>query len=217
MNRSTARAARAFTLLELLLAVSIGALVILQAAGVIWAANRAQNHATSVAERQAHISAALQMLADDLRQVQPQRTGNPPSLAYQTNVGPQGAAVLRLRLRPPSIAAGRPRIVDYLFVADGTAPYSWGRRIEVASQQSEAGGDQALATSAARWDVLLNEVESVQLRLFDGATWSDRWDSAARGLPRLVQITIELSDGDSRHSTSATYDLLPAARAEVSQ
>jgi type II secretory pathway component PulJ len=205
-------------LMELVLAVSVGALVILQAATILWTANRAQKQATSIAEREAQVCSALQLIAADLRQLQPSHATNPPVLYYEPKAGTQQGPVLRLRLSSPLIAGGRQRLVDYLLVADAQAEDPWVRRSEIAVDPAQMLETDATPAADVQWETLLQHVEQVQLRLFDGSNWSaDRWDSRVRGLPRLIEITLTLNDGRTMRSFTKLCELVSAASGEVSR
>jgi len=193
IDRSRPR--RAFTLLEMLAATAMVALL----AGSLYAslhiAFKARRSALSAVEtvRKRHL--ALALLKADL-----QAAVVPGGLLAGDFVGLRGGAPDtgsdELSFYAVATDAGPRTGVGDIKKVEYTCVPSDDRRSMVLIRRLTANL-LAPATPAPREEVVCREVQAFTCRYYDGSAWQDAWDSTAQDnvLPTAVEVTLELADG----------------------
>lgn len=172
------RKRRGFTLVELLLTISLAALILIEAGSVFRAASVGHRRTRLAEQRSRRANAAMEVIAGDIENLANLAGADRPAVEVLPVDG--GAGVL-LRLR-----TGEPATVDYFLLPDSPAAGLLARRRQLWS------GETAYEPAARR-------VEAFDVRCFDGAAWSDTWTT---GLPRMIEVTVELR---RRHGEPAVF------------
>ncbi len=190
-SRSTQ--ARAFTLLELLAATAMTAMLAGSLYATLHVAFKARRSATESVDRARRGELAIQLLRADI----------------ESAVVPKGILAGGFLGEDATDRTGRASDVLMLHCAadGGQAAEGAGdiRMVELACEPDEDGEGMVLlrritrnllATTVEEADeeVVCRGVASFNLRYFDGVDWQDAWDSAAydNALPRALEVTLEL-------------------------
>jgi type II secretion system protein J len=184
----------AFTLIELVLAMAMAALLALALYGAMSAAIRARRSADAAVEPTRAVSIAADMIHQDLESVPPPTGILAGPFQGTHSTGPRGDND------------------DLTFYSLGTdaqdadSPLAEGiRKIELAVNTDvnpPALVRRVTRNLLASSDPIINEevicrdVQAFSVRYYDGTTWQEDWDSTTLGdvLPMSVSITIELAD-----------------------
>ncbi len=186
------RVRKGLTLVELLLALSLAAVILVEVSAIFWGARRAYEREVLSAERDTQAWSALELLGEDVERVS-YPTPDAASLLGAAEVAGEPAPLLRLRTTGRLGPQGCGALVDWFVVPrDGrrmlarrSQPIHCSRTLEIFALADE--------DAEARYEVVLPALESLRIRYFDGLAWHDRWDAASQGrLPRLVEVTLEL-------------------------
>ena len=183
-----------FTLLEMLAATAMVAML----AGSLYAslhiAFKARNTATAAMEAVRKSSLSMEIIRADLQSAMvphgtlaSEFTGSPSA----TVPGAQGDSLVfcssasDIQSGP---GVGDVKKIEYFCeLSPGTGRLELIRRVTTNLLAPE--------TAAPRQEILARDVRAFTLRYFDGQTWEDAWDSVAKDnvLPKAVEVTIELS------------------------
>ena len=170
---------RGLTLVELILAISLIALILTGAGATFRLATRASRDSMAQVQRHSQAQSALELIARDVRhlacQVDPERS----SLLGAVVGGRQGGPLLRLRTTGPAVPGAEDTVVDY-FVAGPVPGRPLVRRAETVVGLAPADSASA-GRGTVRWEILATNVTRMALRYFDGARWVDTWDAGAAG------------------------------------
>jgi general secretion pathway protein J len=200
------RGPRGFTLLELIVALAMAAVVALTLYTGMNAAFRARTSATNqlTAPRQAAI--AMDLLERDLQSIpRPNGTLAQPFAGYgEGPLGSESAYVIfsgfsgDFPSNPPATEGMRQ--IEFKLHTDVTP------HVLVRTVQRNLLAEQV---NAPEEEVLARGVKSFLIRYYDGSTWVDRWDSTTvdNQLPLAMELNIELdapSPTDQRKTYRAT-------------
>ena len=187
--------ATAFTLIELLLAVLIFAMVLGAINSVFYAALRLRNKTAEVLDKSVPLQQALVIIKRDLASIVP----------------PNGAMSGQLQSTPngTNLMAGASGPIFYCAtgILDETSPLSEIQKISYSLVQStnwSQGRDlvrlvtrNVLSTSgeAPVQQRLLEGVEAITFSYYDGLTWRDAWDSTTEEtpLPKAIKLDLQLA------------------------
>ena len=200
---------KAFTLIEMLLAVAICAIVLVAINGVFATAVRLRDKTSEAVEETLPINRAMDMMVRDLKGT----VGPGGSLAGDFKCGAQAMGA-SMGLSGEAGNAG----LDF-FTSTGAlsdkAP--WGDIQEVfyelkaPTDRNQTGMElvrcvnrNLLATTTATPDIrsLLGNVQTLQFECYDGTQWRDTWDTSAgdTNLPVAVRIRVQLAAKQSETS-----------------
>jgi type II secretion system protein J len=212
------RSARAFTLIEAILALGIFALVLVSINTAFFAALRLRQKTSEMVEESLPLTHALTVLRRDLQNTVPPggvlagdfRSGGPGGATGGGNSSSTSTARATRGLSTAS-NVGLDFFTSTGALSDG-AP--WGDIQEVNYQLQEPA-DRAhtygrdlvrtvtrnlLATTTQATDVqrLVGNIEDLQFLYFDGTQWRDSWDTSAgdTGLPAAVRVRIQPASSD---------------------
>ncbi len=203
-------AGRGFTLLELLIAVAIFAVVLLAMNGIFYNALRLRNASAQSIEKALPTQQALAIIKKDLQGIVP--PGGPLAGSLQTG----NSLGLPQQVQP----GGGTAFYTCSATIDDTSPFSSVQRVSYYLKPSEyeagrrdlvRGVTRNLLTTAVDIPVeqwLMTGVDQLQFAFYDGSTWRDTWDSSTsdtqsgqtNSLPKAikVQIAMEVPLGERR-------------------
>lgn len=218
-RRSTA----AFTLLEVLLAITVGSVVLAAITTVFFGALRLRERTSRLIENGLPVQRALQIVTRDL-----------------ANLVPPGGSLAGAFSTTPTNTPLAGQVSPDLFTASGSRDVAtpWPDLQKVAylllPSTNRQHGKQlvravtrnllSLAFETPAYEPLLDGVESLTLRYHDGSQWQSAWDSstAATPLPAAILIELQLEAGadldaqDARQAGAPILrDLPPAITAVV--
>jgi prepilin-type N-terminal cleavage/methylation domain-containing protein len=200
---AASRAAKAFTLIEMLLALAVSAIVLAGIGGVFYSAIRLRERTVALVDASAPLYQALTFLRRDLQGVMP----------------PGG--VLAGDFRSGAISSGLFQGYGLQFstttgIIKDDAP--WGDIQDVVyelrdpTERNYTGGKDLIrsvtrnllptTTQDATDQWLLGNVQSLEVACFDGIEWRDSWDSSMgdTNLPVAVRVRIQLAANSSADS-----------------
>ena len=192
--------ARGFTLLELLVALSIFAVVSVLAYGGLRSVLSAREHANIQTERLAALQLAVQMLSRDIEQTVQRGVRDPfgdkqPPMTSNANSGKGGLEFTKTGWRNPAgLARSNLQRVGYGMRDDKLIRSTWPML------------DRAQA-STPREAVILDKVKEFSVRFLDAKSeWQSYWPPTTANapgtsdpmpLPRAVEVSLELEDWGS--------------------
>jgi type II secretion system protein J len=205
--------ARAFTLLEVLLAVAVFAIVLAAINSVFFAALRLRNKTAEAFEAALPLSHALAVLKGDLAGLMPPSGG---ALAGQLQSAVTSNATVTLTGERVS-----PDLFTCSAIVDDTSPFSEVQKVAyylAIPTNNSAGRDLVRLVTrnllptladepAQQW--LMSGVETMLFQYYDGTQWLDTWDSTtASNLPLAVKVQIELASNPAARRAQAPIELV---------
>jgi type II secretion system protein J len=195
--------ARGFTVIELVIAISVAAIVIVSIGAVLSRVARARDIARNQLDAVSRASTALDAIRSDLASVIRDedlfytRVMLLDGTGYST-VGPADrdeVLVYNNRLRPMRRDEYQGEGGEYesqyrLDSADGVL---WMRRDAVPDQNGEGGG-MAIP--------VVDGVVGVSIEAYDGESWYPDWDSDVMGLPWALRVSVTAVGGDLENPTA---------------
>jgi len=211
------RAKPGFTLLELMLAIAILALVLIMIMGSFNAVIHSKVHgeARLTADRQGR--AILWELSNEIRGAV--QTPNPVSNVLLIGSGQMHGGAPADAITVSTLAAGHRRAITGLdaeqIVSYSVTPNSNVRGWYVLSRSQSSAlllGTSSFAPPATE---LADNLVSLHIKYFNGSTWLESWDSTAlpppAQLPLAVSIDLVLGAGNGRIMNFSTEVVLPMA------
>lgn len=211
-----------FTLLELLLAMSMAALLALALYEAMHIAIKARRTATAAVNFSHQATIAIDLIAQDLASVQPQNTSalnagtftffGPFQGAHQT--GPGGADsdfISFYTIRSQRTGNDSP-------LSEGACYVDWTLRTDTNPPELVRHVTRNLLSpvqQAPQEQVICRGVRSFSVRYFDtaDATWITDWDTLnqnpASTLPKAVEVTIEMQAPDNPQATAESNAARP--------
>jgi len=216
---SCLRSARAFTLLELILAILVFAIVLSAIHVVFFTALRLRNRTSDAIERALPLQQALGIIKRDLANVVP----------------PGGALSGQLQSTPTTAAPGNsmnrangPQFYTAVGIIDDYQPWSEIQRVSyfLAAPTNNAPGmdlfrsvtRNLLPTTQEEADdqFLMSGVDSITFQYYDGNNWKDTWDSTqadsatglTNNLPRAIKLSLALHTEVQSLGASAPVELI---------
>ena len=215
--QSGSRAGAGFTLLELMLAITILAIVLVMIAGSFNAVVHSKVHGEARLDVDRQGRAILWELANEIRGAV--QTPNPISNVLFVGLGQMrdGAPVDAITVS--TLAAGHRRAISGLDAEQLVSysvtpnPHVRGWYILARSQRSALlVSNTSFATAPIE---LADNVVSLHFKYFDGGDWLESWDSTAIAppaqLPLAVSIDLVLGTGVGRAMNFSTEVILPMA------
>ena len=182
-----------FTLVELLIAITLFALLSVMLFGSLRFGIRATDQGTLRMERLAEIAAATNFLRTQLSDAQP-LTKNDADGTQSVAFDGERDRLEFVGLPPAYLAPGGWHTLEFVTERSGRFQHLAVRL------RTLSASDPSSALSASRGSVLLDHVRSVAFSYFgkagneDTAQWHDEWQGAAY-LPALVRLRIAFDDG----------------------
>jgi type II secretion system protein J len=189
LRKGTSQAA--FTLLELLVAVSIFAVVLGAINAVFFSALRLRNRAAALMDKSVPVEHALSIIRKDLLSLVPPGSG---MIGQLQTIGSTNVMV----------GAAGPAFFCSSGLVDQTSPWADIQRVTYALVESTNRHGQDLVRYADRNllatsgqtpspQFLLNGVESIVFAFYDGSQWREYWDSTTEQavLPLGIRVQIK--------------------------
>ncbi len=196
--------AAGFTLIEMILAIGISALVLIATGTVLYTALRLRDDTADMVDAASPVDAAMAFIKRDLECVMTTTNGTTKILSGGFRAG-NGLS---------SVGVSDPVAVE-MYTATGaesdSAPWSDIQRVtyELKSSLNAAAAGQALYRSITRnllavstpevtEQLMLNGVASLKFSCYDGTQWNDTWDttdptSINTNLPAAVRVDIQMA------------------------
>jgi type II secretion system protein J len=193
---------RAFTLIEMVLAIGIAAIVLIAVNAVFFTALRLRNATQAAVDAATPVDQALAVLRSDLQCAVTPTNGTSKILSGDFKVG-----------SVTSTGVSQPVAIE-MFTATGglseTKPWGDIQRVDYElknpTDRSAPGRDLIrsvtrnllpVATPDVEDQWMMSGVQSIEFSCFDGAQWSDTWDTTAlaspdTNLPVAVRVQIQL-------------------------
>lgn len=183
----------AFTLIELLIALAISAVILTAISTVFFGAIHMRNRTTEIAEQSLPIDTAVAIMKRDLMGIVP-----PGVLA-----GPMGSDAVGIGMTQP--------IMLEIFTGSGqvNADEPWGdlQKIDFSLQaptnrNNYAGRDLMRGvtrnllpstTVAPDQQTLLEDVQDLKFTYYDGTNWNDSWSTTLSNIPIAIRVNIAFS------------------------
>ncbi len=197
----------AFTLIEMVLAIGVAAIVLVAINAVLFAALRLRDATSNVVDAAAPVDQAVTFLRRDLECAVTPTNGTTKVLSGDFRVG-----------NINSLGVPEPVAIE-MFTATGAlsanAPWADIQRVTYELKQpadrSAAGKDLvrsvtrnllALTTPEVDDQLMLSGVASIKFSCFDGSQWQDTWDTTSltsvnTNLPLAVRVDIQMSGNGS--------------------
>lgn len=212
LQRFNASTNAAFTLIELILAIGIAAIVLVAVNAVFFATLRLRDSASEAVDAASPMDQAVATIRRDL----------------QCAVTPKASGVLSGDFRVGNITSTGmgATVAAEMYTATGTLSRNapWGDIQRVTYELKNANGSSDLYRSVTRNlltlttpdvedQLLMHGVDNVKFYCFDGAQWSETWDttdatSLSTNLPLAVRVDIQLA-GSGAVKTSPIEILVP--------
>lgn len=195
---------RAFTLIEMVLAVGVAAIVLITINAVLFTALRLRASTTNVVDAAAPLDQTMTFLRRDLQCAVTPTNGTSKVLSGNFRVG-----------NVSSVGVTEPVAIE-LFTATGalSTAMPWGdiQRVTYGLKQSAdrsaVGKDLvrsvarnllAMTTPEVEEQLMLSGVASIKFSCYDGAQWQETWDtsgmtSSNTNLPLAVRVEIQMSE-----------------------
>ena len=206
------RSRRGFTLLELLVATVVGAIVLLVINGTFFGALRLSNtthdHIASDLELQRTLGIVRKDFAGVMLpggvlsgQLQTTLVSSLTQGTYGDQVGPD------LYTNTGTVDGWGPfsevQLVDY-YLAPAAGGSNGRSLIRVVTRNL-----LPVQTTTPDVQTLLSDISNATIDYYDGAQWTDAWDSSATAtLPKAIRFQIVLADANSNQSNSAPIELV---------
>ncbi len=200
LNRTTQKNGRAFTLIEVLLAVGIFAIVLFAINTVFFSAMKLERATTRAVDERLPLNQALAILRRDLQGAVPPMT-NSTLLTRDFKSGGRSSF--------GSAAGGSLEFYTTTGVISDDAAWSDLQKVRyelvASSDRANAKGQELvriitrniLATATEQQDeqLLVSGVESIEFLCYNGSDWRSTWDTAAgdTGLPLAVKVRVQLA------------------------
>ena len=195
----------AFTLVEMILAIGVAAIVLVAVNAVLFAALHLRAATNAVVDAAGPVDQTVTYLRRDLQCVMTPTNGTSKILSGSFRVGTVN-----------SVGVAEPVAIE-MFTATGAlsemAPWADIQRVTYELKNSAAGGQTrdlyrsvtrnllAVTTPEVDDQLMLSGVASVKFSCYDGAQWNDTWDTSDvtavnTNLPLAVRVEIKLAGTD---------------------
>ncbi|MDB6021586.1 MAG: hypothetical protein JWQ04_1443 [Pedosphaera sp.] len=197
----------AFTLIELLIAVAISAIVLASISTLFFSALHLRERAAEAAEQTLPVDRAIAIMKQDLTGIMP-----PGVLA-----GPMGSDAVAIGMTTP------PALEIYTASGVINADLPWGdlQKIDYSLQNPTnrsnfAGRDlirgvtrNLLASTPMPPEPqsLLQDVQNLQFSYYDGTNWNDTWSTAQSNIPIAIKVSIDFASlkGDTQYKPPVQF------------
>jgi len=205
---------RAFTIVELVVAIAVSAIVIVTVSSALSRISKTRDVARTRLEAVTRANAALDAIRRDLSSVV--RDGdlfftrillrNAPTFSEYGAVDRDEILVYNNRLRPMRrdeyAGEGGEYESQYRIEEDRESSVLWMRRDSVPDEMGEGGG---MAVP------VIDGIVGLQIQAYDGESWYDDWDSDLFGLPWALRVTVVATgaspDNPARDPAASTVSL----------
>lgn len=200
-----------FTLLEVILAMAVGAIVILAIQTVFFGALRLRNTSQQRMDRELAIHRALEVIKKDVSGLM--LPGGVLAADFQTSTSYTLNATVPGERISAEFFTNSGRI-------DASSPFADAQRVAYYLSPDPQSGHFELVRSFSRnllpvsedqpeVQSLLPGVNSAFFDYFDGSGWTETWDSAVTStLPSAVRFTLQLAEESATNTSSTTVEVV---------
>jgi len=214
--------ARAFTLLEMMVAVAVFAIVLAAINGVFWGALRLRNKTADAIDDSLPAQQALAIIRSDLAHIVPPGGmffGPLQTSAQSTNLSGASGMLSATGLQ----GASSPQFVTSNALVDDNTMWSDIQRVSyhlVTSTERDAVGRELQRVASRNLlpafqdepeqRTILSGVESIYFSYFDGSRWQQTWDSTntTLKLPRAIRVEINMAAEERGRSAPPALELV---------
>lgn len=191
---------RGFTLVEILVAVAVAALLLSTIYGVFQTVAGAKQRLDQEGENYHQARVIFDRLSRELRGVYAPSSNQRSRFEGGTN--DRGETYLRFTTTASTpLSGGGIGEVSYLLQQDPDNPA--GRKVLERSEQGLTSAAQTVQGYR-----IASGIETLTLRFFDQGTWSDQWPAATPvNLPTAVEVSLQLEVGGTLVPFRTTFDL----------
>ena len=199
MIKRHSSAVAGFTLIEVMTAVTILAIMATVAFTIVFGAVKRSRHIDRRLELTTEAAAIVILISEDLRGAFVQKGVVPFFLGtddFNSDAPTDGLSLLTTAVLPvnPEIPAGGVGEVEYSIVESENGALLLQRREQIPARSPFDQGGEAIE--------ITDRVKSLNLKFSDGEDWFDKWDTESAAeheagkLPRQVRIELVLEEGD---------------------
>lgn len=193
------RREQGFTLIEILVAISIGAILLTTIYGVFGSVSGARDRLEAIGEEYHQARVLYDRLASEIRSGYFNTASKQTRLVAGNNT--QGYPFLEFSttLSTP-LFGGRPGGISLVRY----------EQLEMEREIRLYRNEWPLLNAEPSHEpqLLITGLKSFALRYYDGANWQDDWDSRQMGkLPEMIELTIEVEVEEEVHSFLSTIEL----------
>ena len=198
----------AFTLLELLIAVSIFAVVLAAITTVFYSAMRLRNKTAARFDELLPIHHAVTVIQRDLSGLV--APGGTFSSSFKTAAlsggqGEQNATVFCTATAPVDDTSPFAELQKISYYLDGNAGPTGGRELIRAVTRNLLPP----TTTDSDKQLLLNNVRTLAFTYYNGSTWSDTWDTTTQtNLPRAIKVQLSVAAPDEDRPAPPAIELV---------
>jgi prepilin-type N-terminal cleavage/methylation domain-containing protein len=212
MNAASRQSHRAFTLLEVLVSISIFAILISAIAGVFYAALRLRNNVTAAVEAALPTEDALDAIQLDLANIVApnglfcgQLQNTTISNALPGQVGPDFySSAGELDGMTPW---GNIEKLDYVLAAPTNGPTRNGKDLYCAVTRNLLPVDGQTQPDERRF--LLSGVQNMTFSFYDGSAWQPNWDTTlVTNLPAAIKVQLQMYGDNQALAQNSPLELV---------
>jgi type II secretion system protein J len=189
--KTTVESRAAFTLLEVLIAIAVFAIVLAAINSVFYGALRLRNHTLAAMDEAAPIDQAFATIRRDLANIVPPNKTNYPLQTTVLNQTQFGQVTPEFYTATGQIDGMVP-FGDVQKICYGLVPGADGSRdlVRLVSRNFYATTTE---TPAQQW--LMGGVQNIAFHYFDGTQWAETWDTTTQSnLPAAIKVDLSLSN-----------------------
>ena len=201
------RAAAGFTLVEVLVAISMAGIVLMAVYGVFTSVSAAKIRLDADSEAYHRARVIFDRIGREIRGAAP-AGGKDGRGVFRGGHDERNRPFLELTTTAVAqqVEGGTGiALIRYSLDDDREAPA--GRALML--QRSEQPSLQTATTAGSAGQLRLAPgVEQLQLRFYSGSDWSEEWDAGTGGLPQLVELSLVMIDSrGGRHRFASAFEL----------
>ncbi len=184
---------RAFTLIELLIAVAISAIVLASVSTLFFGAVHLRERAGEAAAQTLPVDRAIAIMKRDLENIVPVGKLAGPMGSDAIGIGMIQPTILEIFTGSADIADGKPwadvQKIDYSLQA-GANRNGLGRDLVRGVTRNLLDPTGTLAPEP---QTLLSDVQTLQFSYYDGTNWNDTWSTTLSNVPIAIKVLINFA------------------------
>jgi type II secretion system protein J len=184
---------RAFTLMEVVLAVAISAVVLISINAVLFGAMRMQAKTTEITDQTLPADRLVSTMKRDLLGIVPIGNLAGPMGTDATATGMTQPALLEIFTASGSMNDATPwgdiQKIDYSLQAPTNGSTSSGRDL----MRGITRNLLASTPDSPTQQVLISDVQNLQFSFFDGTNWNDSWSTTLSNIPWAIKVSVSFA------------------------
>jgi type II secretion system protein J len=199
---------QAFTLIELLIAVAISAIVLATISVMFFTALHLRENVTAAAEQTMPVDHAIAVMKHDLLCVVPVGVIAGPMGSDASAVGMTTPPLLELYTGSSELSDDAPwgdvQKIDYTLRAPTNRTSYVGRDLIRGVTQNLL----STGTVAPDQQTLLQDVQNLQFSYYDGTNWNDTWSTTLSNIPVAIKVSIDFAAQKGNTPTQPSVQFL---------